>query len=520
MREHSVPIAEHLRNGLSPDSRMPRNAPYAETMQNLQATEYGGVSPDAITNPITNGPTPNWGTAGTTQMFRGEKTRWVMGQTQAYTATSSWVASTAGATYTAGGPWQAVFFQEIPFFSNGTVFLWGTSALRVTSPTVQAVGRHQNRLMLGGLAGSVLSSAVFARVFQQWKDTHKGERLSYSAQAFDAGWVLYGERGGGSSDRPFDALLSLLGMYTTGSGAETTNNQADLEGYLMSEMERYQWGMGPLRYPGTVMAFHELADAPIAFGQGGVARLRQDDDIYFDDRIHPIGISGRGCVGGDLLECIFIDAAREIWLIKPQSVPQRLGYGHHLSGLTLADVTISHDPSRRIYWIADKASGFILDMETGTPKLSGPMSVFPTSVIRDGSSFYGVIRDTRSDATKTEIVFRTLPLDLNERGTKHLTTLQIGQEKIKALKGGMDYRYDDGAASYSTGPYTQATPESAVHVHPTVSFADGKLVIKGHVLSGTTGRLERIEMRYQSEEKTFTRGTKWVPGSNQGSSDE
>jgi hypothetical protein len=513
--EYSFPVIEHLRNGLSPDARMPRNSPYAETLLNLQATQYGAVTPDAITNPISGGPTPNWGTAGTVQMFRGERNRWVMGQTQGYSASASWAATSVGATFTAGGPWQAVFFQEIPFFSNGTVFLWGTSLLRTTALTVQGLGKHQNRLLLGGVAGSILAGTVFQRVFQQWKNTATGDRLAYAAQAFDTGWVLYGERGGGSSDRPFDALLSLLGLYTTGQIGESTNNQADLEAHLLTQLEEYQWGMGPLRYPGAVMAFHELADAPLAFGAGGVARLRQDGDIYFDDRIHAIGIGGRGCVGGDLLECVFIDAAREIWRIVPGSVPQRLNYAHHLGGLTLANTTIAYDPAEKTYWIADKASGFILDMSGSAPTLSGPMQVFPTSLVREGGALLGVTRDVRVDPTKTPVLFRSMPLDVNERGTKHLTTLQVGQEGVGLLTGGMDYRYDDSASSYDTGIYTQATPASAIFPYPRVSFVDGKVVVSGEVPNGEEGQIERIEVRYQAEDITFRRGTKFLVGANQ-----
>lgn len=513
--EYSFPVIDHLRNGLSPDSRMPRNSPYADAMLNLQATEYGAVTPEPVTNPVTSGPTPNWGSAGTVQMFRGERNRWVMGQTQGYSANASWAASAVGASFSAGGPWQGVFFQEIPFFSNGTVFLWGTSLSRTTALTVQALGKHQNRLILGGLAGSILSGTVFQRVFQQWKNTATGDRLAYASQAFDTGWLLYCERGGGSSDRPFDALLSLLGLYTTGQIGESTNNQADLEGHLLTQLEQYQWGMAPLRYPGSVLAFHELADATVAFGQGGVARLRQDGDIYFDDRIHPIGIGGRGCVGGDLLECIFIDVAREIWRIRPQSVPQKLGYGHHLGTLDLANTTISHDPSEQTYWISDKDEGFILDMSGDAPKLSGPMQVFPTSLVRESSTLSGIIRDTRVDPTKTPISFRSMVLDVNERGNKHLTTLQVGQENVDELTGSMHYRYDDSQTSYEAGPMTQATPSSVIFPYPTISFVDGKVAIAGVVPAADVGRIERIEVRYQAEDMSFRRGTKYLVGANQ-----
>lgn len=496
IREHSFLIEAPLRNGLYPDERVPRNSGYAAVMKNLRPTPFGAVTPEAITNPITNGPTPVWTTSGTVQMFRGERNRWVMGQTQGYSATSAWVASAVGATFTASDVWQGVFFQELPFFTNSGTFLWGTSLSRVTTPTVAAVGKHQGRLLLGGLSGSVFSSGVFPRVFAQWKNVQTGDRLSYTAQAFDTGWIIFGERGGGSSDRPFDAVLSLLNMYGS-------TPQSDLESYLLSELERDNWGLCPLRYPGAMMAFHELGSGPLAFGQNGVAVLVPEGGTYRDERLLPIGIAGRGAVGGDLSECVFVDTNKEAWRIRSGSAPERLRFAPHLSTLTAANITVAFDPTERTYWISDKLKGYVLDSDG---KLGGPLELFPTSLVRENGYLYGVVRDRRANTPITDIEFGTCTLDIAERGTKMATTFQVAREAISELQGGIDYRNVD-LGNGAEGPRVQATASGAIHLYPRRSFVDARAIITGQVANGATGRLERVEFRYQAQDLTHKRGT-------------
>lgn len=494
IREHSFLIDDPLRNGLYPDTRIPRNSGFASVMKNLRPTPFGAVTPEAI-NPVTSGPVPVWNTPGTVQLFRGEKNRWIMGQTQGYSATSTWEASAVGAAFLASDVWQGVFFQELPFFTNGVTFLWGATLERTTAYNVKAVGKAGNRLLLGGLSG-LGADAVFARVFQHWKNTLTKDRLAFTAQAWDNSFILYGEEGGGSSDRPFDALLALIGFYTG-------TNQSDIEGFALTELEKYNWGICPLRYPGAIMAFHELASGPLAFGQNGVAALVPDGNIYRDERLLPLGIAGRGAVGGDLIECVFVDTNKEAWRIRANSAPERLRFAPHLSTLTAADITVAFDPMERTYWISDKAKGYVLDSDG---KLGGPLDLFPTSLVREGGYLYGIVRDLRPSTPITDVEFRSMPLDIAERGAKMATTFQVAREGITELRGGIDYRNID-SGSYAEGPRTQATASGAIHLYPRRSFVDAKAVITGQVAAGAIGRVERIEFRYQAQDLTHKRGT-------------
>jgi len=139
------------------------------------------------------------------------------------------------------------------------------------------------------------------------------------------------------------------------------------------------------------------------------------------------------------------------------------------------------------------------------------MEVLPSSLVREGNGLYGIIRDTRASSSTTPVTFRTLPMDMGQRGTKMVTCLQVGSEDIGSLAGGVDYRYDD-AGSYSAGPYSQATTGGGIFPYPRVNFVDAKCVVTGTVPSGSVGVIQDIEFRYQGEDRTFRRGTSGVAG--------
>lgn len=600
IREYSFLIREALSNGLPPDARVARNMPYAETMRGLRPlAPNGAVTPDAVTFPFTNGvSTIDWTTTGIPHLHAGERW-WYLDKTAMYSVNPTTFGLTSSVTgITAGGPWQAVSFLGIPFASNGTTFVYNAS--KTTALTVQALGKHQNRLLLGGMAGTVFSSAVWLRVFAQWKLKQQGDRFAYTSLAFDDSWVLFGARGGETSDTPFGPTLALLGLLTT-------DNQTDIESHIMSALERREWGLAPLRHPGTVQAFHELSTGALVFGQMGVSRLTPDGDIYMEQPFHRIGIGGRGCVAGDLDECVFIDSQSELWRVRGGNL-ERLDFNAYIDTLTLSSTVIAFDPAERTYTISDGTTGYIL---TPDGKLGGPLAVFPTSLARSASGLIGIVHDTRelvanngfdastgwttgsgwvisggtlngttaststtraiaaTDAVRytvrytitrsagsvvlklgtasgttrstsgtfsdtitcsggtglsitgtgftgtvdnvsvipyyADIEFVSTPLDQLERGTKHLTVLQIAQDGLSSLKGGCYYRTDD-SGSFVAGPMSQASPNSGVQCWPRVSFADAKCRVTAKAAGDA--RLERIEFRYNAQDKTFVRGTK------------
>lgn len=627
LREHSFVIEQSMRNGLPPDARVPRNTPYAETMQNLKPTVYGAVTPETVNYPFSGSLSVDWTTAGIPALLRGERNTWLANKTAlslvttssnpwtstaqtiyksdtvgselltnpdfasgtGWTAGSGWSISggnatatsasttlaqsailtvgklyrvrvvvsgytsgsltmnagaTASGTYsgagtftayifcatstgfsisgssftgvlsdasvkevpeftiTAGGPWEIASFLDIDFLNNGASFIANTpgnvanTKQGTSNVTFKAIAGYRNRLLLGGCAGSWFTDTRFTKLVNRWKEVQTGDRLSYSSQAFDTSWVVFGERGGGANDRPFHPLLSACGVY----GTEQFDN---LSGIEASELENYQWGMCPLRYPGAIQAIHSLSVHPVVFGTNGISRLIPDGEQFMEEPIHPLGIPGRGCVGGNESECIFIDGSRDLWHLNGQSVT-RLGYRSYMDDLDVSKVTISYDYEEGTYWITDTLTGYVLD---GSGKLGGAIEVLPTNVFRDSvQGLVGVSRDRRSDTSKTTVLFRSMPLDITERGRKHISNYQISHENIDAVRAGADFRYED--ASYQVGGYTQATKAGNCFLWPAVEFTDMKARITGTVPNSEVGVLQRVEVRYIADDITNRRGTK------------
>lgn len=627
LREHAFVIEEALRNGLPPDARMPRNTPYADTMQNLKPTPYGAVTPETVSYPFASDLSVDWSTTGIPALLRGERNTWLADKSSlslVTTSTSPWtstaqtvyssdtvsseslsngdfssgtgwttgtgwaisgglatgtsassllsqasvltvgrlyrvrvnitawtsgtVAMKAGSTtgtafqgigtfteyllcagtttfsvsgtsfngsitevsvkeipsltITTGGPWRHASFLGIDFFTNGSTFIAnapgnaGGYKQGTTNVTANAVAGWNNRLFIAGLGGSWFSDTRFARVLQRVKDVQDGDRIAYTSQTFDTSWVVYGERGGGASDRPFHPLLTACGIY----GTEQYDNLAASN---FSELESMRWGMFPLRYPGAVYAIHSLAAHPVAFGTNGVSRLLPDGEGFMEVPVHQTGIAGRGCVGGDHMQCVFIDGNRELWHLTAESIT-RLGYRSYMDDLDAAKTTISYDPVEGTYWICDTLTGYVLD---GSGRLGGAIEVLPTNVFRDAvQGLVGVRRDRRSDTSKSTVLFRSMPLDITERGRKSLSNYQIAHENIDAISGGADYRYGDG--TFKASGYTQATSAGNCFPWPKVEFTDMKCRIRGTVPSGETGVLQRVEVHYIGDDITNKRGTK------------
>lgn len=530
-------------------------------------------------------------------------------------------------------PWQFVSFLGLNIATNGATVILdidgnpGSLLMGTTDPDCLAVGKHGSRLFMGGLSGTWFAGSRWTSILEKWRHVNDGDRVSYTAQALDAGWVAYCEMGGGASDRPYIPFLAMLGFY----GDETFDS---LKGVIETAIENREIGLEPLRHPSSVWAFHEFRGSVIAFGTSGVSRLLPLSGLYDETPIHPIGIAGPAAVGGSWRECVFLDTKGELWRIKPESAPEFISRNTLLAGLTAANVTINYDASQQTYAISDGVIGFTLDEDgvlsgvstiaitsylqdpseglcatyydsdqrvanggfgssaswtlatgwtisggllvgtgvlptgsTGNCALqsltltagreytlsfrlvrtagtlavwSHNLSIAPTTYTTSGlktitftpstftspyttgvlcfgasgtigvTDFTGTIDNVSILPTERDVLFRSMPMDINERGSKMPTTFQIAREGITELTAGIDYRNID-SASYATGPRTQATAAGAVNPWPRRGFVDAKLVVAARIPRTSSGRLERIEFRYQAEDKTHLRGTKGVP---------
>lgn len=165
----------------------------------------------------------------------------------------------------------------------------------------------------------------------------------------------------------------------------------------------------------------------------------------------------------------------------------------------IVSLLISYDPGDDEYWLATNIASYVLT-RTG---LGGPMSAIPTALWRDDLDKLVGSGDNLDDDALV-MLLRTQVLDFAERGTKQLNTVQMACRNLKDMRARMHIQYALQDCVANSG-WTPFSPEGVAF--PVLSFSDGALSVKGTV-EKRDARVERIELRYQPEDRRFVRGTK------------
>lgn len=511
MREFSFVIDDALKLGLRRDERQARNGPGVIEMTNLKPSEFGAVSPETVTYPITSPAlSMDWPFP---VLIRGERVTLLAAETALYTVDESDWSTSPITTYdagtpantkaiSAGTPWRWATFLDMWFMTNGASMVFKTPSndsdktLTVTTPTVQALCNQRNRLVVGGLAGAWFSGSRWAIVLDTWRDINKQHVLTHEDLSLGTSWVVWGSRLGGASDLPFHLLMAALGLF-----GNAVFDQ--VKGPIRQAVEDGEIGMVPVRHPGGIRAVEPLGASIVVYGENGVSRLVPDEHTYREEPVLRVGIAGRAAVGGDEDEHIFVDTQGWLWQYHAnETAPHRLGYKEYLSGLTAADIVISKDESEGDYWIADGTTGYVFT-EMG---LGGPVDVQPTNLV--WSEAQGLIgaADGLSDGATARVV--TDQIDIAERGTKHVTELQVAASGMTSMRSQIDYRYST-ADTFARSTVRRLNRQGVSF--PNVSFVDGRIVVSGSLGETKDARIQRIEVRYTAEDRRYRRGTKGIP---------
>jgi DNA-binding beta-propeller fold protein YncE len=338
MQEYNVTLEEPIQRGLRADERVPHNTPRLEVMQNLKPTAFGGVTPDTITFPV-----PNLVEAITfpfPQIFRGDASTYMLSRQTAYTVTESSWAVSAAATWdaaiqtntkaiTAGGVWQAEVWQSVMMATNGESFVFnlpsntGTKILTQNTLTIQALGRHDNRIVFGGMDGVWFDGARWTAIYNAWRETLEMDQYADESMEMAENYVFWSERGGGADDIPFHVALSALGMF----GTVDHDKWVPL---IMERIEANEIGITPLRVPGTIQAIKQLGNDIIVYTTKGISILRPFENNYREEVLLTVGVKSRSAVNGDKFEHVFIDPEDNLWRVVDGTMPTQLGYSEYL----------------------------------------------------------------------------------------------------------------------------------------------------------------------------------------------
>lgn len=499
MRENNITIRDALTNGLAPDERNPRNAPFLESCLNMVPSEWGCATPPPITPvaDVVQWPFP--------QVFRGRDQTLLFGQDtlQAHDGTAFQPVNLVNFYYpqqsdeiVAGGPWHFMDFWGTWMAFNGECEI--VNAAHLPSPRLQHMVKIRSgcnlkngRAIFGGFKPGSLDS--WHNTLRQYKRAGEDcvQMLVSGAEQVDENWVWWSSIGGGDLTSLFEAPFAGIDAY--------------FELWLRGES-----GFAPMPWRGPVHVVKALADVAVVYGEDGVSALSPHGGAMGVRPIvglgKDIGVAGRGCVAGDDRAHVFLSSDRELWLISPDLQSQRLGYRRIFQDYDVSKTVINLDTRLRHFWISDGDQCHVLSRAG----LGGPMQRMPTSFYRDAGTLYGVRHAPARLQIPIEI--RTNTFDMLERADKHVSTVQISSRGASMVRAKV---HGDGHAT----EWTPAGPETVAY--PRLSATDLQLSVRGLVPAASEGDgYERIEVRFNAEDLRHRRGTKGVVESNRNPDEE
>lgn len=403
--------------------------------------------------------TPTLGTqAGTTRSTTGTFTEEITANgadlkfvASGFTGTIDNVSCVAKVTYTSTGIWNLTAFQDRAWFAtNGTKFIWqlpsnpvdasGNDIVQTSGAglTVQAVGKHDNALVIGGLAGAQLSVSSVAALFTHWKLKNQQNSVTTEDDTLDDSYIMYSEPGGLASDLPFQVFLAALGY-------PGTYEAALFDGIIRGQIEGQEGqpvGMGFYRprFAGAIRAIKQLGNELVIYGASGVTRLTRTANGYtenWDNDQDIPGIPIRSFVCGDDKEHYVISNQRGLFRLRPGQPAEFLDYAEYLGNLTASSTVSSWDSLRRYAYFCDGTYAY---QWTGAG-LGECTAVQPLGLVRlsNSASLYGS-HSTANDPTTSVLVGSILSMPNRQTYTTSDMDIVASESDSSTWTANMDVR--------------------------------------------------------------------------------
>lgn len=350
-------------------------------------------------------------------------------------------------TITSGGTWHMAPFRPGSWLiTNGASFIYLLPSGISTVPnlmdsalglTVNSVLNHENRLVMGGLAGTLTTGSDFAAFVSNWRRSAMGDNDVRRDIVLDENFVwgtnciLISERGGGAVDTPLNAILAMLGI------PDATRTD-ELREYIDARIERNEIQIIPLEKSGANLCNASFGSSVICGNERSVCVLMPVNEAGMMREYEMLrhGIPGRGALGGGDGELIFVSKQGQLYMIgegaqryawaKPvptsQRIPlYRLGYDEFIGAMTLANIVISYDPEEQEYFINDGVTCYGLS-RTGLFRADATKI---TSCLRLSEYTSGLVGTGgfESDPQTPEIL--TESFDGGVKGVKELTRTKL-----------------------------------------------------------------------------------------------
>lgn len=490
------PIRIRMVDGLSPnkDIRV-EGTGHMSSLLDARPTPHGLTLPHAPSNPIsTPDTTISWPYP---QLLKLEGENLLLFEQAIYSVNeSTWAGSAlsktdtstgeAGTIAASGGIWQGVSMNDAWFIANNTNFLFfgpdGTRHLSVNSwPKV--VGHLDDRLILGAMSGTFISSSRFTTLFSHWKKVVSKGRMP--TESFESTWLVMGAPRGGDPLYPNMLMFIILGMFGD------AKFDALLEAiYTAVEMESITFIPVPINpNSSSIMAVKQLGNRLAVYTDRGIFII--NPETHFVDEHVDVQIAGRGALIGDNRKHTFIAADGSMWETVQNAGFSKVGYEEHLSTLTEANILLSHDAQEDDLYISDGSNTYV--------RSRGQLfksSYKPTSLHRYGANLYGI-----TEGGVTTFSFTTKPLNLGYRGLTSITWIEVQCAGIVGLKMALDFRYGQND-SWITGEWVYGSPEGRFYM----GISANEFRIRGTGTMSSGDKLEELLVRVQYADDSTVRG--------------
>ena len=375
------------------------------------------------------------------------------------------------------------------------------------SPRIGDIAKYHDRLFCVGpqlwseYYVDWFTGTRFNRLAQLWRDTAPDGAFvdEHTVPFQDDGWIAWSEISGGSTDMPFYVFLAMLGAFG--------NVKYDKAEELVHDaIEDKRIGIVQLPTKRRVLRLETLGSNLLAYTQDGVCALRLDDSGYYAPTPYSKDVlAAPGSLSASTTEHVYVSNKGFIHRVTPNNATV-LDHRSRLLSMNQAKMRIVRDPILDVYYICDGVTCYVL----ANGSLGGPMDVKPTFLDDYNGELIGYSHGSKKPG---QVSIVTGAFDINERGLKHVNTLQIGYSGLKDCRAAMDYCYDS-SGTYSRSPWIPVHPAGSAFT--SASFVDGRVAFKGDIVNGAEAEIERVEVRYNNEDLRFRRGTKGVPGTRGG----
>ena len=450
---------------------LPVNALRLETCKNLRCFQGTLRQFNTITQPVTNAyisgtlvETKVWPFP---QIFIGKRVSLLCFEQTIYSLTETsgnWTAtalslknastfesaSPSSITLSAGyGPWQFLDFYDSWMLFNGkaTVFKCPLSTNTFATEAVEiqhgGVWRDTRGVLAGFSAANFFALSDWKTYLQTFDDNvpaNLATLIAATTQGPARNWVWITSTGGEECWFPFSLnWVKYASLSSSGNGYSVTKP------FIFDLMGRNESSFMPMPWQGKAVAGMALGDGYVVYGQqdsstykaGGVTGLWPvSEKLGLRDiagLLPGIGIAGRGAVGGDETGHIFVDEQFILRSITPDFQSKELGYQDKLNDLTAADIVISHDASKREFYITDGVTSYLYN-ESGM--CEAPNCPSTLHVARGGlvGIYFAV-------ASPTALTLLSHPFQLRKPGTSVVEYVEVnGIDTSTGITVSLDYR--------------------------------------------------------------------------------